>query len=79
MPEQLLTQKETAARLNITPRYFRRIRTKLIARGLQVRYLGTKILCRESSVDKLIAARSEAVAALDRKLMPDGWTKRRVG
>jgi sugar-specific transcriptional regulator TrmB len=63
-PEQLLTVKETAARLGISQKEVYRRRNVLVAKGLQERVIGQTRKYREASVDKLIAADDEATIQL---------------
>lgn len=54
MAERLLTRKEAAQRLSMSPRSFSRHRAKLMAAGLQAVQIGQYPKFRESSLDRLI-------------------------
>lgn len=54
MAEKLLSRKEAANRLGISPRSFSRHRAKLMALGLQAVQIGQYPKFREASLDRLI-------------------------
>lgn len=59
MPEKLLTRKQVAERLGISPMTFSRHRARLIAKGLQQVDFGQYPKYRESSLYKLIKNAAE--------------------
>lgn len=59
MAERLLSRRETAQRLNMSPRTFTRHRAKLLAFGLQMVQIGQYPKFRESSLDRLIQRLAE--------------------
>lgn len=59
MAEKLLSRRETAKRLSMSPRTFTRHKAKLMAFGLQAVQIGQYPKFRESSLDRLIQRLAE--------------------
>lgn len=64
MPEKLLTAVEAARKLGVSRTKFYRLRTRLVAKGMQERIIGQQRRYREASLDRMIAAEEEAVTTL---------------
>jgi predicted DNA-binding transcriptional regulator AlpA len=59
MTEQLLTPQDAARKLAISRATFYRIRTRLLANGVQYVVVGGIVKYRQSSLDRLIADAAE--------------------
>lgn len=59
MAENLLSRKEAAQRLNMSPRTFSRHKARLMALGLQAVQIGQYPKFRENSLDRIIQRLAE--------------------